>query len=386
MLRRLTKTFATARLKNGLGKYPGFISDTPVDEYTRCLKVTAASLPLKGFQESKPYLEMGLQVYVDEIRENRRSGTIEIIYSHFGRFPYFELGSLSGQRPDHLIIGQDRAHLLEIDIKKIPHILIAGSTGGGKSTFLKHAITSFYVNNPTYQFSLIDLKQGVEFQLFENLKRVRQTESAEQAITELERIHQDLEGRYKILKANSCKDLEDFGVIAKEQIVYPGGTSKTTNMGRRIVVVDEAAELLMAGALADTKQVQKAKRLCGKIAAQGRACGIHLLIGTQRPDRFAVDPHIKANLPGRLCYRMSNNASSMTVLDSGRAASLPEISGRAIWKAGGKMSEVQAPNFLKDKAEELLKAHRIQRGTKKEKEPSADKNLFAGDETLKGDY
>lgn len=103
---------------------------------------------------------------------------------------------------------------------------------------------------------------------------------------------------------------------------------------------------------------QKAKSQAIKIAAQGRAVGIHLIIATQRPDVRAVDGQIKANLSGMLAFQMPNHASSMTILDNTRAAHLPKIGGRAIWKTGLEMVELQTPFLTFEEATKLLEPHR----------------------------
>jgi len=81
------------------------------------------------------------------------------------------------------------------------------------------------------------------------------------------------------------------------------------------------------------------------------------MIGTQRPDKNAVDPQTKANLSGRLCFKMADNASSMTILDNGRATDLPIIPGRAVWQSGLDNLEVQAPMLSAESAKELIASH-----------------------------
>ena len=79
---RLTDAFGAAGLKNSLGRFPSYVSDRALDEYTRRLRLTRANLPVSAFVKAKDGLESSLQVYIDEIREDRERGTIDIIYSH----------------------------------------------------------------------------------------------------------------------------------------------------------------------------------------------------------------------------------------------------------------------------------------------------------------
>ncbi len=112
-----------------------------------------------------------------------------------------------------------------------------------------------------------------------------------------------------------------------------------------------------------------AKKILSRIARLGRAGGIHLILATQRPDVKAVDGQIKANLPARLAFYMSDQASSRTILDVTRAASLPDIKGRAIWKVAS-AQEVQTPYITEDETKALLKDYYLSKGqTKKKRQP-----------------
>ena len=130
-------------------------------------------------------------------------------------------------------------------------------------------------------------------------------------------------------------------------------------MERVLVVVDEAAEMFLVGNHASANEIQKARRVLSQIARQGRAVGIHLIIATQRPDTRALDSQIKANLTGVPCFPMANDASSLTVLGNGRATDLPSIAGRAIWKSGVEMTEVQTPFLSTEETEVLLSRQKV---------------------------
>ena len=120
------------------------------------------------------------------------------------------------------------------------------------------------------------------------------------------------------------------------------------------MVIDEIAELFLAGAGRNVKDIQTARATVSKLARQGRAVGIHLILGTQRPDARALDTQIKANLPGKVCFQMADVASSMVVLGNGRARNLPGIPGRAIWQRGLKMFEMQTPYLDPSEVDALL--------------------------------
>jgi hypothetical protein len=352
---KLTAVFSNAGLKNLLGKLPNYIFDRPIDEYARRMRLSRNNFPLKTFKEAKHHLESGLNVYIDDFREDRSNGTVDIVYSHTELKDNYTLEGIDDLGKDTFVIGKSRGPVVKKNFSYVPHLLIAGQTGGGKSTFLRQYITSLYINNPKYKFTLIDLKGGLEFQLFENLKNIEVSSSVRGAISELDDMaNKVIERRMRLLKENRCKDLDAFRKLDKEKIVYPEGVCRTESLDRHILVVDEAAELFMAGSFANVSEVKAVRRCANKIAAQGRAVGVNIIIATQRPDRFSVDPLTKANLPGILCFRQPNLATSRTVLDSGRAHELPNIKGRGIWKCENQLIEVQTPFFTEEDANKLL--------------------------------
>ncbi len=141
---------------------------------------------------------------------------------------------------DSLVIGKSRVPMVECSLTEIPHLLVAGETGGGKSTFLRQMITTLYLKNPGYKFTLIDLKGGLEFQTFEGLERVVVESSANGATSRLKNLaNKVIEDRKQILKANNCKDLNAFKKIPKKDVVFPDGVERMGNLDRLITVVDE---------------------------------------------------------------------------------------------------------------------------------------------------
>jgi hypothetical protein len=344
LLNRLTEACQNAGLKTLTNRLPAFIYDHAIDSETRKLRLYAVGIPLQHFQRAKPVLQAGLQIFIDDIRDDIRSGTIEIIYAQNPLPESALLENVSLIPAWTFTIGRTRARWLSADLPTIPHLLVAGQTGGGKSTFLRQFITTLYVNNPSCEFLLIDLKGGLEFQLFEGLPRVRVASSTNNAIALLKSESEKVESRMALLKKEKVKDLQAYG--------------KKGTLSRQVIVVDEAAELFLAGGHASASDVQFAKRTLSQIARQGRSVGVHLVIATQRPDSHAVDPQVKANLPGVLCFPMANDASSMTVLGNGRATDLKLIPGRALWKVGAEMTEVQTPYLSPSQAELLLNPFR----------------------------
>jgi S-DNA-T family DNA segregation ATPase FtsK/SpoIIIE len=118
------------------------------------------------------------------------------------------------------------------------------------------------------------------------------------------------------------------------------------------------------------------------LAAKGRAFGLHIFVSTQRPDAKVVDMNIKANLDGRICFYMADNAASMTILDGVRAADLPKVKGRAILRFGADLLEIQVPLLTTEKLESILAPLKKKNQTSENRpsdsdmKPSSNKNAI----------
>ncbi|MCB9025997.1 MAG: DNA translocase FtsK [Bdellovibrionaceae bacterium] len=360
---KMNSIFTTAGLKSHVEGTPKPKFDREIAEGIRSMRVSRSSFPLEQFQKAKPYIESGMGVYVDQFKENRESGTIDIIYS---KTPMPKLVSYSGNgdKETDFHVGQTRSNAIFGDLTETPHLLVAGQTGSGKSTFVRGLITSLYKNSDSMEFVLVDLKGGLEFQLFENLKRVKVIPSIERAIKEFKDLQMELERRMKLLREKDAKDLEELRQITGEDGLH-----------RKLIVIDEAAEIFLSGHHATSGELGLARKAISQIARQGRAVGVHLVMATQRPDAKAIDPQVKTNLTGIICFQMPNNISSMTVLDSGRATHLSDIPGRAIWKNGGKMTELQTPYLSIEKAKGLLSSYKVKTAPSPKKKAQGLKNF-----------
>lgn len=348
-LKILTNALKNAGLESKIGRLPNLISDYPLDPLTRKMRLTNAGFPVSSFRDQSKYIESELGVFIDEIKENRERRAVDIIYSHFPMANEVLYSQNSTARSYEFLVGQTRAHAITATLRDTPHLLVAGQTGGGKSTFLRQLIVHLYIHEKGCKFLLIDLKGGLEFSMFENRKSFVVVPHVLAAVEQLQHINTLLDERMVFLKENQCKDIDSYFKKEKK-------AEKPINLSRQIVVVDEAAEMFLAGHHAKSTEVQAARAILSRIARQGRAVGIHIIVATQRPDSRSLDPQVKANLTGVICFQMMNDASSIAVLGNGRATDLPKIPGRAIWKNGIEMIEVQTPFLSVEVAETLLGA------------------------------
>ncbi len=339
--------FENAGLKNRAGQLPKLVAHHRNRDGRQRMRIARSGLSKHDFEKAKGNLESFMGVYVNAIEEDRTKGTVDITYS---KTPIPKIVELSPSdiemlRPAEYFVGAGFVGLKKISLSNCPHLLVAGETGSGKSTFLHQFITSLYRRTPSLEMTLIDLKGGLEFTTFEDRPGITVIIYREEATRRLEAFPEILAKRIHLLRK--------LGVRSVEEV-----SSKT--MPRHVVIVDEAAEMFLSA------EDNAAKAVLSQIARQGRALGIHLVMATQRPDTRALDPQIKANLTGVLCFKMLNDASSITVLGNGKATELPPIPGRALWKLGPALTELQAPLLYDDWAKDLLELaaeERLGKGT-----------------------
>ena len=192
------------------------------------------------------------------------------------------------------------------DMESLCHILIAGTTGSGKSTFLNALICSVIQNPPSEnQFVMIDPKRGVELTPYNGIPHMARpvVTDAGEAVSALEDAAKEMDRRYDLITASGVKKLSEYN--EKSESPLP----------RLIVVIDELADLMTAAG-------KKAEASVVRIARMGRAAGVHLIVATQRPTVKVITGQIKANIPSRIAFRVASHLESRIILDEGGAEKL----------------------------------------------------------------
>jgi hypothetical protein len=262
------------------------------------------------------------------------------------RFPYDEklLSSCKGWK---VPVGISREGVIKHDTEKIPHFIVAGGTDKGKSVFLKVLITTLIHNKPKdVNFYLIDLKGGLEFSKYKNLKQVHFfAKDAVEALLTLEKVKQDMNKMMDYLLNKGFSDVKEAGIKK-----------------RHFVVVDEAAEISSSGEV--DKEIKKIKIQCENIitdiARRGRAAGFRLIYATQYPTNETLRSQVRQNIGARLCFPLETSAASLAVLDEKGAEDLPLIKGRAIYKTDRKVI-VQAPLIEKELIDKTINPYMVRR-------------------------
>ncbi len=210
------------------------------------------------------------------------------------------------------------------DLTKMPHLLVAGATGQGKSVGLNAMIASLlYRKHPAeLKFVLVDPKM-VEFSLYRALERhylAKLPDEAEPVITKPEKVVAtlsslcvEMDARYDLLKIAGVRNIKEYNAKFTSKVLNPEKGHKF--MPYIVVIVDEFADLIMTAG----KEVETP---IARLAQKARAIGIHVILATQRPSANVITGVIKANFPARMAFKVASGIDSRTVLDATGAQQL----------------------------------------------------------------
>lgn len=226
-------------------------------------------------------------------------------------------------KPLSFAVGKDiSGETILADLAKMPHLLIAGTTGSGKSVMTNTLLTSLLYRNSPSQLKLIlvDPKQ-VEMAPYQDIPHLLTPVITDptKAVSALKWAVNEMERRYSILAEKKIRNIESYHkmVVAanKAQNEDEEVGEKIEEMPYIVVVIDELADLMMVA----QKDVEA---LIVRIAQKARAVGIHLVLATQKPVVSVVTGLIKGNVPSRISFKLPSNADSRTILDRGGAEKL----------------------------------------------------------------
>ena len=211
-----------------------------------------------------------------------------------------------------MIFGQDTlGNDVIADLSKMPHLLIAGSTGSGKSVALNAMLVSLLCSlKPTeLKLIIIDPKR-LEFAAYDGIGHLLfpiVTET-KKAIPILKWVVQTMEKRYEIMAKHGVRNLADYQMVAQRN-------KEMETMPLMVVIIDELADLMMTAGKAVEDSI-------ARIAQMARAAGIHMIIATQRPSVDVITGMIKVNFPNRVAFKVTSKIDSRTILDAGGAEKL----------------------------------------------------------------
>ncbi len=203
-------------------------------------------------------------------------------------------------------LGKDVAGNIQLaDIAKMPHVLIAGSTGSGKSVCINTIITSIIYNSKPSEVKMVMVDpKVVELSVYNGIPHllIPVVTDPKKAAGALAWAVQEMDNRYNLFALKGVRDLKGYNKAIEKE----GGVGKLPQI---VIIVDELADLMMVAA----KDVEEA--IC-RLAQKARAAGMHLVIATQRPSVDVITGLIKANVPSRIAFAVSSQIDSRTILDS----------------------------------------------------------------------
>jgi S-DNA-T family DNA segregation ATPase FtsK/SpoIIIE len=213
--------------------------------------------------------------------------------------------------PLPVVIGKDvTGNDIIYSLAKMPHLLVAGATGSGKSVWINSMLISlFYRYSPRdLQLILVDMKR-VELKLYEGVPHLlcNVITDAEKAINALKWVLLEMENRYKLLEEFGKRNIADYNQFATKQ--------RLTILPYLIFVIDELGDLMMLAK-------SEVEPIIVRLTQMSRAVGIHLVLGTQRPDTQVVTGLIKANVPSRIAFAVASQIDSRVILDKSGAEKL----------------------------------------------------------------
>ena len=250
------------------------------------------------------------------------------------------------------------------DLAKMPHLLMAGATGTGKSVGLNAVIASLlYKKHPSeLKFVMVDPKK-VELSLYSKIERhylAKMPDSEEAIITDVKKVVRtlnslciEMDQRYDLLKLAQVRKITEYNAKFCKRMLNPENGHRY--LPYIVLVIDEFADLIMTAG----KEVEMP---IARLAQLARAVGIHLIIATQRPTTNIITGTIKANFPARIAFRVTSGIDSRTILDAGGANQLIGRGDMLISLAGAEMVRLQCALIETEEIEKIAEFIGQQRG------------------------
>lgn len=223
------------------------------------------------------------------------------------------------------------------DLTKMPHLLVAGASGKGKSVCLNSIINGFLMSRTPEQlrFILVDPKR-MEFSCYQKLPHllILVVVDVKKVVGALRWAAKEMERRLGAFSEAGARDILEYNAVSKEKVPYI------------VIVIDEVADIM-------TQCGRDVEPVLGRLMAPARATGIHLILATQRPDVKTISGTIKANIPGRIALGTTNVADSRTILDEG-GAELLVGKGDMLYKADEGLIRTQGSLVVKEEIDRIV--------------------------------
>tara|TARA_B100000676_G_scaffold60479_1_gene59757 strand:+ start:6251 stop:8356 length:2106 start_codon:yes stop_codon:yes gene_type:complete len=252
--------------------------------------------------------------------------------------------------PIFISLGKDiSGSPMFMDLKKAPHLMIAGTTGSGKSVFLHSIIASmFYKASPQdLRFIMIDPKM-LELSGYEDIPHLLHpvVTDPKKSAAALKWAVKEMETRYKLLSDIGVRDIDSYNNKIKNSSDYD---SKTDVLPYIVIIIDELADLMFVAP-------NEIKESITRLSQMARAAGIHLIVASQRPSADVVAGLIKANFPARISFAVSSKTDSRIILDSSGAEELLGKGDMLLLQPPNNLIRIQG-SIISDKERENIASH-----------------------------
>lgn len=332
------KIFADIGFIGKDGKFPYFCGKNK--DGKKLILVFKSNIPLADWKVSKAKLETALDYNILKMESGTSKKVVKLtVLPSDYKIPEmitWDDTFCSDDKNGIITIGQSALENISFNLNRVPHALVAGETGSGKSVILRCILWQMIMQGS--KVFMIDFKGGVEFgKQYEQYGEV--ITERDRALEVLDILVRENEYRLKIFRDLEVKNLSEYNRKTKQNLCRIG------------VFSDELAEML------DKKGVSKENRkiyeaLEGRLstlARLSRATGINLFLGVQRPDANVLTGQIKNNIPVRISGRFADKTASEIVLGNTDAVDLPDIKGRFLYKVGNETIEFQSFYFDDEK-------------------------------------
>lgn len=301
----ISKNLHRIGLVNSAGEAPLLLSKDKGDGKIMIYKFKTLGIPLSDWEDKQSKIESALNIHIDEISEgnNCRIIIVKCVGGENQLHSYIEWSEdMISNENFEIVLGEGYLGKVTVNIAKIPHMLIGGSTGSGKSVLLKLVLMQCIKKGA--EVYIADFKGGVDFPPVWHEKCTLLTDK-EALLKVLVSITNELKERKQILRNAGVANIDEYNRNTRD------------NLKRIVFSCDEIAEILdKTGLVKQQKdEILKIESELSVIARQGRAFGIHLILATQRPDANILSGQIRNNIDTRICGR-ADNVLSQIILDS----------------------------------------------------------------------
>ena len=336
ILKKYQKGIDRLSLKSGLNEKPRVLKVEHLSENRSRLLVKSEGLGQERYQSKLDDLRASVGQMVESIKYLEHDNTcVEIFLASrpLEHLVKYEDAIAKLRSSYSFVVGKSLGGIITQSIVDLPHLMIGGTSGGGKSNALNNVLVNLLESSNNLQMYLIDLKGGLEIKAYESLKNVSLVRDIPESVMTLKFLVDEMERRYKFLES-----------IGKKKI-----DPKRDSLNRIVIAIDECTDLLgkVPRTHSDYQHINQAIEHCDKLARKARACGIHIVLATQKIDQSSIPTRIQENMNGRIAVKTNTPENSMRLLGNNKASKLSDISGRAIWSIGSTFTEVQIP-LIKD--------------------------------------